>query len=116
MSWSWRAAEIWHCRKPGEATGDGVASVVAEAPGFKGSGRETETWHHVAESESLKRGREVIGKGASLVVSQHSGNPGTIEQPPGTALAVEPSWCEPIYTVWVLHIRAREVELLIKPL
>lgn len=90
MTWSWRAAEIWHCGKTGEATGDGVASVVVEAPGFKGSGRETGTWHHVAESEFLK--------GASLVVSQHSGNPSsrTMEQSPGRALAVEPSWCEPV--------------------
>lgn len=58
MRWSWRAAEIWHCGRLGEATGDSVHSVVLEFPGFNESGRETETWHHVAESESLKRGQE----------------------------------------------------------
>lgn len=58
MTWSWRTAKIWHCGSPREATGVGIASVVAEAPGFKRSGRETETWHPVAEAESLKRGQE----------------------------------------------------------
>ena len=49
--------EIWHCKKQENANGNAVASGVVEAPGFKGSGRETGTWHHVAESEFLKRGR-----------------------------------------------------------
>lgn len=79
MMWSWRAAEIWHCGRPGEATGDGVDSVVLEAPGLNGSGRETETWHHVAVRVPEERPGEVIGKGASLVVCQHSGNPSTME-------------------------------------
>lgn len=45
---------LWEARG---GYGDGVASVVLEDPGFKESRRETETWHHVAESESLKRGQ-----------------------------------------------------------
>lgn len=45
---------LWEARR---GYGDGVALVVLEDPGFKESRRETETWHHVAESESLKRGQ-----------------------------------------------------------
>ena len=40
---SWRAAEAWHCEKPGKAIGEGAASVVVDGPRLKGSCKETET-------------------------------------------------------------------------
>lgn len=43
---SWRAAEVKHYRKPGEATCEGVARVAVEAPGLKGSWRAVEALHH----------------------------------------------------------------------
>ena len=43
---SWRAAEAWHCERPGKAIGKGAASVAIDGPGHKGSCKETEAWHH----------------------------------------------------------------------
>ena len=44
---SWRtAAETWLCERPGEATGEGAASVTVEEPGLKGSCSEVKAWHH----------------------------------------------------------------------
>lgn len=96
----------WHCGKPREATGDVASSVVAEAPGSTGSGRETEAWHHVARSEPLNKDQEKsLVKPLSHQCSmqyqmqwepQHSGDPSAMEQPPKTAEAVEWSWPEPV--------------------
>ena len=36
------AADVWHCERPGEAIGEGAASVAVEGPGLKGSCREVE--------------------------------------------------------------------------
>jgi hypothetical protein len=38
--------DAWHCERPGEAIGEGAASVAVEGPGLKGSCREVEAWHH----------------------------------------------------------------------
>lgn len=109
----------WHCEKPGEAPGDVAASVVTEAPGSTGSGREIEARHHVAGSEPLNKGQE-----KSMVrllpqkqwTPQHSGDPSAMEQPPKTAGAVEWSRPEPVRcSVCVLCARAREVELPMSP-
>lgn len=56
MKESWRTAETWHCKRPGNAIGEGAASEVAEAPGLKGPGREDEACQH---EESLG---EIIGE------------------------------------------------------
>ena len=32
---SWRAAEVWHCERLGEANGEDVSSVTIESPGLK---------------------------------------------------------------------------------
>ena len=52
---SWKAAEVRHCvagmeflKRPGEAIGEGAASVAAEGPVLKGAWRKVEAWHHVA--------------------------------------------------------------------
>ena len=37
MKKSWRAAEAWHCERPGEATGEGAALVAVEGQGLKES-------------------------------------------------------------------------------
>lgn len=34
---AWRAAEFWHCARPGETTGKGTDIVVIKAPGLKES-------------------------------------------------------------------------------
>lgn len=47
-----------HVRKifrTGEAIDEGAASVGMKTPGLNGLWREAEVWHHVAESESLRR-------------------------------------------------------------
>ena len=36
------APDAWHCERPGEAIGEGAASVAVEGPGMKGSCREVE--------------------------------------------------------------------------
>ena len=36
----------WHQERPGEATGEGAASVTVEGPGLKGSCSEVKAWHH----------------------------------------------------------------------
>ena len=36
------AADAWLCERPGEATGEGAATVAVEGPGLKGSCREVE--------------------------------------------------------------------------
>ena len=56
MKVSWRTAEVWHCERPWESTGEGATSVVVDCPGLKGSCIEVEAWHH---EESL---REAIGE------------------------------------------------------
>jgi hypothetical protein len=40
MKESWRGAEALNCERPGEAIGEGAASVAAESPGLKGSSKE----------------------------------------------------------------------------
>ena len=46
MKMSWRTAEVWHCERSWKAIGEGVASVVIDGPGLKGSCKGVETWHH----------------------------------------------------------------------
>jgi recombinational DNA repair protein (RecF pathway) len=36
------AVDVQHCGRPGEAIGEGAASVAVEGPGLKGSCREVE--------------------------------------------------------------------------
>lgn len=119
MKWSQTAADIWHCEKPGEATGDVAASVIVEASGFKESGREIEVWHCVAGSESLNKDWE---KSSVRLLPwmewkpQYSGNLSTMEQPPKTAAVVEGSQPEPVRCIMcVLYARARVVEPLKSP-
>ena len=38
----WVAADAWHCARPGEAIGEGAASVAVEGPGLKGLCKEVE--------------------------------------------------------------------------
>lgn len=40
-----RAAEAWHCARPGEVTGEGASLVAGEGPELKGSCREVGAWH-----------------------------------------------------------------------
>ena len=40
MKESWRAAETWHCERPGKAIAEGAVSVAVESPALKGSCRE----------------------------------------------------------------------------
>lgn len=40
IKWSWRAAEAWQHEKPGEATGENIASVAVEVQGLNGSWKE----------------------------------------------------------------------------
>ena len=40
------AADIWYCKRPGDAIGEGAASVAVADPGLKGSCKEVEAWHH----------------------------------------------------------------------
>lgn len=42
---SWRAAEVRHCKRLGEAIGEIAVLVVVESPELKGSCREVEAWH-----------------------------------------------------------------------
>ena len=53
MKGSRRAAEIWHCERPGKAIGEGATSVILDGPGLKRSCKEVKVWHH---EESLMRG------------------------------------------------------------
>jgi hypothetical protein len=46
MKGSWRAAEAWHCERPGKTTGKSAASVAVDGPGLKGSCKGAEAWHH----------------------------------------------------------------------
>ena len=47
MKGSWRAAKAWHCERPGEAIGEGAASVsVSRRPRIEG----------VMQAEKLKPG------------------------------------------------------------
>ena len=46
MKGLWGAAEAGHREKPGEAIGEGAASVAVKGPGLKGSRRAVEAWHH----------------------------------------------------------------------
>ena len=46
MKGSWRAAETWHCERPGKAIGEGAASVPVDGSGLKGPCKEVEAWHH----------------------------------------------------------------------
>lgn len=41
--------------KSGKAISKGTVLVAVEVPGWKGPWRETEAWHHVGRSESLKK-------------------------------------------------------------
>ena len=38
MKGSWRAAEAWHCERPGEVTFEGTASEAVESPELRGYG------------------------------------------------------------------------------
>ena len=40
MRESWRAAEAWHCERPGKAIGESEASVAVDVLGPKGSCKE----------------------------------------------------------------------------
>lgn len=42
----------------GQGIGEGEASVTMATPGFKGSERGAEAWHHMAGSQSLERSQE----------------------------------------------------------
>ena len=48
MKGSWRDAKVYHCERPGKATGDGIASVTVDGPGLKSLCKEVELWHHMA--------------------------------------------------------------------
>ena len=50
MRGSWRAAEVWHWEKPGQAFGEGTASVAVKGPGLKGLHREDEPGEAIDES------------------------------------------------------------------
>lgn len=58
MKGLWKAAESWHCGRPGEATGEVRDSIAVEDPGWKESWKEAEAWHHVSGSESLTTAAE----------------------------------------------------------
>ena len=111
MKGLWRAAEAWYCERPWKANGTGTASVAVEAPGLRRSWREVVTWHHVAGSESLKRGcwwRYSPG----AVKLQSFGDASIKEWPPRTAAAVE--WSQPESVTWDVYAvgsKAKEVEL-----
>lgn len=32
----WKTTEVWHCERPGEAVGEGTASVAVKGPELKG--------------------------------------------------------------------------------
>lgn len=55
MTWSWRAAEVWHHERLGEDMVEYAVSAEVDAPGLKRSWGEVEAWCHVAVSDSLKR-------------------------------------------------------------
>ena len=43
MKGSWRAAEAWHCERPGEAIGEDTALAAVEDPGLKDACKEVES-------------------------------------------------------------------------
>ena len=45
MKGSWRAAEAWHCERPGVGFGEEASSVSIRSVGLKGSWREFKGWH-----------------------------------------------------------------------
>lgn len=59
-----RAAEAWQSERPGEAVGEGLASVAVDAPGLKGPCREDEAWHC---EESPGKKSPVAAEDASVV-------------------------------------------------
>jgi hypothetical protein len=40
MKWSWRGAEVWHCKRSEKAIYESGASVVDDGQGLKGSFKE----------------------------------------------------------------------------
>jgi hypothetical protein len=44
MKESWKAAEAWHCERPGKAFGEGTVLVAVDGTVLKGSCKEVEFW------------------------------------------------------------------------
>lgn len=109
MNSSWDLALCARPEIPQERSGEATGAV--KSPGLKWSWRETEVWHHVAGSESLKRGcwwRYSPG----AVKLQSFGDASIKEWPPRTAAAVE--WSQPESVTWDVYVvgsKAKEVEL-----
>lgn len=68
-----RVTEVWHCEGPGEATGEGIASVALGAlKGLKGSRREVKAWHQE------KNKGQAIGESTTLLQLER---PSILEMP-----------------------------------
>ena len=52
MKGSWRAAEAWHCERPGKDIGKDAASVATGSPGLHRSCK-VEVWHHEGSVQGL---------------------------------------------------------------
>ena len=57
---SWRTAEAWHSERPAEVISESAASAVVGTQRLKEPWRESEAWHHMSVSGSLKRDQEVM--------------------------------------------------------
>ena len=83
---SWRAAEVWHCERPGEAIGGGAASVAVEDPGLKGGMQKK------LRFGTMKRAYESATQLQQR--NPHSGDAGTMGRAPRTVAAIERSQLE----------------------
>ena len=46
MQGPWKAAEAWHCERPGKAIGEGIASITIDGQVLKDFYKEVDVWHH----------------------------------------------------------------------
>lgn len=65
---SWRAAEAWHCERPGKDTGEGSVSVAVGSSGLEWSCKEVEAWHleRLLVKSSCSRGLQHIGDASTM--------------------------------------------------
>lgn len=73
----WITIEAGHCKQSGEATGEGTARIVIEAPELMGLCRDVEAWHH----------RENPG-----VATDESAHPVLIQDPSILEISVHHGW------------------------